>query len=173
MITVGDYLPGFFKLTAVSNTTGVFNTWSTAHLRGGWSVIVAWPKDFTFVCPTEVVGYGVLVPEFNKRNAQLFGLSTDSDHVHLAWRRSREDLAAVDFPWLSDQDHSFSKELGILRNGVCMRATFIVDPNLVVRHVTVNDDSVGRNPMETLRVLDALQTEALTPCGWKKGDRTL
>jgi lipoyl-dependent peroxiredoxin subunit C len=132
-------------------------------------------KDFTFVCPTEIVGFNELNGEFADRDAQLLGLSTDSDFVHLAWRQSRDDLGQVAFPWLADHKRELSGALGILdkSEGVALRATFIVDPEGVIRHVSVNDLSVGRNPREVLRILDALQTDELCPCNWQQGEETL
>src|SRR5205823_14010052 len=131
--------------------------------------------DFTFVCPTEIVGFDQLYGEFKDRDTELVGLSTDSDFVHLAWRQSREDLGKVKFPWLADIKRELTQALGILdkNEGVALRATFIVDPEGVIRHASVNDLSVGRNPREVLRILDALQTDGLCPCNWKKGDPTL
>jgi peroxiredoxin (alkyl hydroperoxide reductase subunit C) len=176
MLTVGDTLPTF-SLTAVEGTDpkAAFRTVTNGTFAGKWLVIVAWPKDFTFVCPTEIVGFNALNGDFADRDAQLLGLSTDSDFVHLAWRQSRDDLAAVAYPWLADIKREFARELGILDRGegVCLRATFIVDPEGVIRFVSVNDLSVGRNPQEVLRVLDALQTDELCPCNWQKGVETL
>ena len=108
-------------------------------------------------------------------STQLLGLSTDSDFVHLAWRQSREDLGQVAFPWLADIKRELSAALGILdeNEGVALRATFIVDPEGVIRHASVNDLLVGRNPREVLRILDALQTDELCPCNWQQGDTTL
>jgi lipoyl-dependent peroxiredoxin subunit C len=176
MLTVGDRLP-HFALTAVSgkDPKTAFVPVSNATYAGKWLVLFAWPKDFTFVCPTEIVGFNELNSEFADRDTQLLGLSTDSDFVHLAWRQSREDLGRVAFPWLADIKRELSTALGILdRNeGVALRATFIVDPEGVIRHVSVNDLSVGRNPREVLRILDALQTDELCPCNWQQGEETL
>jgi lipoyl-dependent peroxiredoxin subunit C len=176
MLTVGDRLPQF-ALTAVSgkDPKTAFAPVTAATYAGKWLVLFAWPKDFTFVCPTEIVGFNELNGEFAGRDAQLLGLSTDSDFVHLAWRQSRADLGQVAFPWLADIKRELSTALGILdkSEGVALRATFIVDPEGVIRHVSVNDLSVGRNPREVLRILDALQTDALCPCNWQHGDNTL
>jgi len=137
--------------------------------------VFAWPKDFTFVCPTEIVGFDDIGREFRDRDTQLLGLSIDSEFVHVAWRQSRADLGKVAFPWLSDIKRELSSALGILDKdaGVALRATFIVDPEGVIRFASVNDLSVGRNPQEVLRVLDALQTDELCPCNWQKGEDTL
>jgi lipoyl-dependent peroxiredoxin subunit C len=176
MLTVGDKLPAF-SLTAVNGTDPgtAFTRVTEATYEGKWLVLFAWPKDFTFVCPTEIVGFNELYGEFKDREAELLGLSTDSDFVHLAWRQSREDLGKVRFPWLSDVKRELSQALGILHKeeGVALRATFVVDPEGVIRHVGVNDLSVGRNPQEVLRILDALQTDELCPCNWQNGEETL
>jgi lipoyl-dependent peroxiredoxin subunit C len=176
MLTVGDKLPEF-SLTAVSgkDPKTAFAPATNASYPGKWLVLFAWPKDFTFVCPTEIVGFNELNGEFADRDAQLLGLSTDSDFVHLAWRQSRDDLGQVVFPWLADHKRELSGALGILdkSEGVALRATFIVDPEGIIRHVSVNDLSVGRNPREVLRILDALQTDELCPCNWQQGESTL
>jgi alkyl hydroperoxide reductase subunit AhpC len=176
MLTVGDKLPAF-ALTAVSGTDprSAFTPVSNETYAGKWLVLFAWPKDFTFVCPTEIVGFNELAREFRDRGAELLGLSIDSEFVHLAWRQSREDLGKVTFPWLSDIKRELSQALGILEKdaGVALRATFIVDPQGVIRFASVNDLNVGRNPREVLRVLDALQTDELCPCNWQKGEETL
>jgi alkyl hydroperoxide reductase subunit AhpC len=176
MLTVGDKLPTF-ALTAVNGTDvrTAFQPVTEKSFAGKWLVLFAWPKDFTFVCPTEIVGFNELEGEFRDRDTQLLGLSTDSDFVHLAWRQSREDLGKVKFPWLADIRRELSSALGILdkNEGVALRATFIVDPEGVIRFASVNDLSVGRNPQEVLRVLDALQTDELCPCNWQKGEETL
>lgn len=176
MLTVGDTLPTF-SLAAVDGTDvkTAFHTVTNDTYAGKWLVIVAWPKDFTFVCPTEILGFNELDGDFQDRDTQLLGLSTDSDFVHLAWRQSREDLGAVTYPWLADGKRELSQALGILdkAEGVCLRATFIVDPEGVIRYAGVNDLSVGRNPQEVIRILDALQTDELCPCNWQKGEETL
>jgi alkyl hydroperoxide reductase subunit AhpC len=101
-------------------------------------------------------------------------VSTDNEYVHLAWRNSHPDLKDLPFPMLADLTRDLTTSLGVLNPaGVANRATFIVDPQGVIRFAEVTDLSVGRNPAETLRVLDALQTDELCPCNWKKGDKTL
>ncbi len=176
MLTVGDKFPAF-ALTAVNGTDvkTAFTPASNESYAGKWLVVFAWPKDFTFVCPTEIVGFNEIAGEFRDRDAQLLGLSIDSEFVHLAWRQSREDLAKVRFPWLADIKRELCSALGILDKeaGVALRATFIVDPEGVIRFAAANDLSVGRNPQEVLRILDALQTDELCPCNWQKGEDTL
>jgi alkyl hydroperoxide reductase subunit AhpC len=152
-----------------------FEVISNENYPGKWKVIFFWPKDFTFVCPTEIAAFGKANRDFNDRDAQVLGGSTDSEFVHLAWRTHHDDLRNLPFPMLSDIKHELSKELGIIdpNAGVCQRATFIVDPQGTIRWVSVNDLSVGRNVDEVIRVLDALQTDELCPCNWKKGEATL
>ncbi|MFH1158664.1 MAG: peroxiredoxin [Pseudomonadota bacterium] len=176
MLTVGQKFPEF-KLTGVvsSDQDGAFKEITNASYKGKWLVVFAWPKDFTFVCPTEISTFGKMNKEFESRNAQVLGMSVDSDYVHLAWRQNHRDLANLPFPMLSDIKRELSLALGILheRAGVCLRATFIVDPDGVIRHASVNDLKVGRNVQEILRNLDALQTDELIGCGWSKGDAPL
>ncbi len=176
MLTIGDKFP-HYKLKAVVSTDPktAFQDVSNETYAGKWTVVFFWPKDFTFVCPTEIAGFGKLNGEFKDRDAQLLGASTDSEFVHLAWRQNHPDLKDLPFPMLADIRRDLSSELGILHKeeGVANRATFIVDPQGIIRHVSINDLSVGRNPAEVLRTLDALQTDELCPCNWKKGEKTL
>ncbi len=173
MLTVGDQFPAY-RLNAVYGTEADFPELTERSHADKWQVYVFWPKDFTFVCPTEIIAFGELDGEFKDRDAQLIGASTDSDFVHLAWRKSREDLAAVPYPWLADIRKDLTTALGILDvEGVAKRATFIVDPEGVIRFASVTDMNVGRNAQEVLRVLDALQTDELCPCNWQKGQDTL
>ena len=176
MLTVGDNLPAF-SLTAVTRLDRgqEFETITDKSYAGQWKVLFAWPMDFTFVCPTEIAAFGAKNSDFLDRDAQLLGFSTDSHYVHLAWRRQHPDLLSLPFPMLADTKRELSTALGILhrQDGVALRATFIVDPQGVIRHVSVNDLSVGRSVEEVLRVLDALQTDELCPCNWKKGESTL
>jgi peroxiredoxin (alkyl hydroperoxide reductase subunit C) len=139
---------------------------------GKWRVVFLWPMDFTFVCPTEIAAFGRLNADFNDREAVIYGVSTDNEYVHLAWRRSHPDLKTLPFPMLADIKRELSSAFGILdkKEGVALRATFIIDPDNVIRFVSVNDLNVGRNPEEVLRVLDALQTDELCPCNWQKGE---
>jgi alkyl hydroperoxide reductase subunit AhpC len=176
MLTIGDRVPTF-NLQAVVSTEQekAFTSIDNSSNAGKWKVMFFWPKDFTFVCPTEIAAFGKLNTEFNDRDAVIYGVSTDSEFVHLAWRRSHPDLKALPFPMLSDIKRELSQGFGVLdkQAGVALRATFIVDPEGVIRFVSVNDMSVGRNPEEVLRVLDALQTDELCPCNWQKGDEFL
>jgi len=175
MLTVGNKLPEFDLQAVVSLDPGKeFERLTHASHPGKWKVLFLWPMDFTFVCPTEIAEFGRRNADFADRDAQVLGASTDTHFVHLAWRKDHPDLRALPYPMLADTKRELSSALGVLHeDGVPLRATFIVDPDGVIRHVSVNDLSVGRNVEEVLRVLDALQTDELCPCNWKKGDATL
>lgn len=176
MLIVGKQFP-HFNLTAVtgSDHTKDFQQVSLDTYTKQWKIIFFWPKDFTFVCPTEIAGFGKLESDFKDRDAILIGASTDSDFVHAAWRKSHPDLQPLTFPWLADIKKELASALGILNEdaGVANRATFIVDPDNIIRFVEMTDLSVGRNPSETLRILDALQTDELCPCNWNRGEETI
>ena len=176
MLTVGDRMPAFDVQAVVGTEMDkAFTRLTHATDAGKWKIVFFWPKDFTFVCPTEIAAFGKLAREFADRDAVIYGVSTDSEFVHLAWRRSHPDLKDLPFPMLADVKRELSGAFGILdrKEGVALRATFIVDPEGVIRFAAVNDLNVGRNPQEVLRVLDALQTDELCPCNWKKGDEFL
>ncbi len=176
MLTIGDNFPSFdLKAVVSTDPKKAFTQIDSESDAGKWKIVFFWPKDFTFVCPTEIAAFGKLNGEFNDRDAVVYGVSTDSEFVHLAWRQHHADLKALPFPMLADIKRELSSALGILdkNEGVALRATFIVDPEGVIRFVSVNDLSVGRNPQEVLRVLDALQTDELCPCNWQKGDEVL
>ena len=176
MLSVGASFPSF-ELSAVVDLDlkKAFQPVTEKSFAGKWKVYFFWPKDFTFVCPTEIAAFGALNPEFAERGAQVLGGSIDSEFVHLAWREHHPSLKNLPFPMLSDIKRELSTALGILdpKAGVSQRATFIVDPENVIRFVYVTDLSVGRDPQEVLRVLDALQNGGLTPCGWHKGEKTI
>ena len=176
MLRIGDQFPDF-ALTGVVSTDPktAFRDFDAQTDKGKWKVVFFWPKDFTFVCPTEIAAFGQLAGEFKDRDAVVYGVSTDSEFVHLAWRQNHADLKNLPIPMLSDIKRELSTALGILdrKAGVEQRATFIVDPEGIIRFVYVTDLDVGRNPQEVLRVLDALQTDELCPCNWQKGDEVL
>jgi peroxiredoxin (alkyl hydroperoxide reductase subunit C) len=176
MLGIGQKFPQF-SLTGVvsSDLKSAFQPLTQDSFPGKWQVVFFWPKDFTFVCPTEIAAFGKLDREFKARDAQILGVSIDSEFVHLAWRRDKEELQNLPFPMLADIKRELTTQLGILdpEAGVAQRATYIVDPQGVIRFVYVTDLNVGRNPEEVLRVLDALQTDELCPCNWKQGEETL
>jgi peroxiredoxin (alkyl hydroperoxide reductase subunit C) len=176
MLTIGDRFPAFrLKGVVASDARSAFQDFDERSAAGKWLVFFFYPKDFTFVCPTEIAGFAKLNDRFQERDAQVYAVSTDSEFVHLAWRREHEALRDLPFPMLSDLRRDLSEALGILdpTERVAQRATFVVDPQGIIRFVSVTDGSVGRNPDEVLRVLDALQTGELCPCNWQKGEATL
>ena len=180
MLGIGDKFPEF-NLTAVKagkypeTPAEAFYQVSNESFKGKWMVVFFWPKDFTFVCPTEIAEFAKLNKDFADRDAVLLGASIDSEFVHLAWKRDNQDLSELEIPMLSDIRRELSISLGILDKnaGVSQRACYIVQPDGTIRFVYVTDLKVGRNSAEVLRVLDALQSDALCPCNWKPGEKTL
>lgn len=191
MLTVGDNLEPF-EIVGVKpgalTPEGAFETLTEKSFPGKWKVIMFYPKDFTFVCPTEIVAYDKLNINFKERDAVLLMGSTDNEFCKLAWRNAHEDLKKTNSWMFADliktsQGYSneryvesgLAEQFGILdkTTGVPLRATFIVDPNNVIQHVTVNNLDVGRSPEETLRILDALQTGELCPCNRAVGGETI
>jgi alkyl hydroperoxide reductase subunit AhpC len=187
MKTVGDKL-GSFAITGVKpgvlTPDNAFETITEKSFEGKWKVIVYYPKDFTFVCPTEIVAYDKLNKDFADRDAVLLIGSTDNEFCKLAWRNAHEDLKKTNSWMFADTARGDSWEsdvvglvdqLGVFfaPAGAALRATFIVDPDNVIQHVTVNNLNVGRSPEETLRVLDACQTGELCPCNRTIGGETL
>ncbi|WP_280423244.1 peroxiredoxin [Nocardia carnea] len=183
LLTIGDQFPAY-DLTAViggdlskvnaQQPDDYFTRITSADHAGKWRIIFFWPKDFTFVCPTEIAAFGKLNDEFADRDAQVLGASVDNEFVHFQWRAQHEDLKTLPFPMLSDLKRELATATGVLNaDGVADRATFIVDPNNEIQFVSVTAGSVGRNVDEVLRVLDALQSDELCACNWKKGDPTI
>jgi alkyl hydroperoxide reductase subunit AhpC len=180
MLTVGDTFPAFALKAVKGGPAGL--KLDTAFIdigsdtdAGKWKLVFFWPKDFTFVCPTEIVAFGKLAGDFADRDTVMYGVSIDSEFVHLNWRLHHEDLKGLAIPMLADTKRELSEALGIISKsaGVALRATFIVDPENIIRFVSVNDLDVGRNPQEVIRVLDGLQSDELCPCNWQKGEEFL
>ncbi|MBF6296767.1 peroxiredoxin [Nocardia amamiensis] len=183
LLTIGDQFPAY-NLTAViggdlskvdaQQPDDYFTRITSDDHAGKWRIVFFWPKDFTFVCPTEIAAFGKLNDEFEDRDAQVLGASVDNEFVHFQWRAQHEDLKTLPFPMLSDLKRELATATGVLNaDGVADRATFIVDPNNEIQFVSVTAGSVGRNVDEVLRVLDALQSDELCACNWKKGDPTI
>ena len=177
MLTVGDRFPAFALKAVKAGPEGLrmnsaFTDLTEASNAGKWKLVFFWPKDFTFVCPTEIVAFGKLGREFADRDTVVYGVSTDSEFVHMNWRLHHDDLRDLPIPMLADIKRELATACGILdrTEGVALRATFLVDPQGIIRFAAVNDLSVGRNPDEVLRVLDALQSDELCPCNWTKGE---
>jgi alkyl hydroperoxide reductase subunit AhpC len=175
MLSVGDQFPDYQLTACVSlDPETAFADIDQSSYPGRWRVVFFWPKDFTFVCPTEIAEFGRLNGDFADRDAQVLGVSVDSEFVHRAWRKDHEDLRDLPFPMLSDIKRELATACGVLgADGVAQRATFVLDPDNEVQFAMVTAGSVGRNVAEVLRVLDALQTDELCPCNWRKGESTL
>jgi peroxiredoxin (alkyl hydroperoxide reductase subunit C) len=182
MKTVGQKLEAF-RVTGVKpgfndheeRGQSAFETITEASFPGKWKIIYFYPKDFTFVCPTEIVEFGKLASHFAERDAVLLGGSGDNEFVKLAWRRAHRDLDRLGHWQFGDPAGALIDMLGVRdpQAGVALRATFIVDPDNVIQHASVNNLNVGRNPEEILRILDALQTDELCPCNRAVGGKTL
>ncbi len=181
MLGVGDKIPDFSvvgvkpKFNAhEENGESAFEEITQDSFSGKWKIIYFYPKDFTFVCPTEIAEFGRLASEFADRDAIVLGGSSDNEFCKLAWRRDHPDLDRHPAWAFADTTGSLIDGLGIRApEGVALRATFVVDPHNVIQHVSVNGLNVGRNPQETLRILDALQTDELCPCNRAVGGDTL
>lgn len=161
-----------FSIDAV--VKGEFKKVSLSDYSGKWLVLFFYPGDFTFVCPTEIKGFNALLAEFEKINASILAISTDSKYSHKAWIASGA-LGELNYPLGSDFTKKVATDFGVLNQneGGAKRGLFIIDPQGVVQHILVHNDKVGRSVDETLRVLKALQTEALCPLNWKPGMKTI
>jgi len=182
MKTVGEKLDPF-KVPAAKpgfnqheeKGVSAFEEITEKSFPGKWKIIYFYPKDFTFVCPTEIVEFARLAKQFEERDAVLMGGSTDNEFCKLAWRREHPDLKGLNHYSFGDSTGSLIDMLGVRDKdaGVALRATFIVDPDNTIQHVSVNNLNVGRNPDEVLRILDGLQTDELCPCNREIGGKTL
>ncbi len=169
MLTVGNRFPEFASKACVGPDPESFTEITNADLKGKWSVFVFYPKDFTFVCPTELVSFNTALNDFAAREAQVFGASTDNEYSHLAWCQAHAGLKELKYPLLATQ--KLAVDLGILdpNEHVCLRATYIVDPEGIIQWACAYSLNTGRSVAETLRVLDAVQSDELTPCDWTAG----
>lgn len=151
---------------------GEFTKVTVGEDRGKWTVLFFYPLDFTFICPTEILGFSKRYSEFTALNAVVYGCSTDSVHSHKAWLK---ELGELKTPLLSDMRRELSRAYGVLLEdeGIALRGTFIIDPDGILKYASINDNSVGRSIDETLRVLKALQTGELCPVEWSAGEATL
>lgn len=181
MARIGETLPEF-SVTGVKpgfekheeNGESAFEEITNASFPGKWKIIFFYPKDFTFVCPTEIAEFARLNDEFSERDAIVLGGSTDNEFVKLAWRRDHKDLAKLPIWQFADTNGSLTDGLDVRSPaGVAYRYTFIVDPDNVIQHIYATNLSVGRAPKDTLRVLDALQTDELCPCNREVGGDVL
>lgn len=170
VLQVGQPAPDF-SLEGVSGKE--FKEFALSDYQGQWVVLFFYPLDFTFVCPTEIIGFNDRYDEFKKLNAEILGASVDSKFSHLAW--ISKELGSLNYPLLSDITKEVARDYGILieQQGISLRGLYIIDPGGILRYELVHDLSVGRSVDETLRVLEALQTGELCPIDWKHGAKTL
>lgn len=182
MLTINHQLPEFKVIgvkpkfmTHEQNGESAFEEITQDSFSGKWKIIFFYPKDFTFVCPTEIVEFAKLNEDFADRDAIVLGGSSDNEFCKLAWRREHSDLNELDQWSFADPKGEFAEALGIWDHagGCSLRATFIVDPHNTIQHVSVNNDNVGRNPTEILRILDGLQTDEKCPCNRPVGGDVL
>ncbi|MGZ6970093.1 MAG: peroxiredoxin [Thermoanaerobaculia bacterium] len=176
---VGRQAPEF-ALEGVLN--GKFQTYRLSDYKGKWVVLFFYPLDFTFVCPTEILAFSDRLGEFKKLNAEVFGASVDSKFSHLAWtEKPREEggIKSLAYPLLEDLGKDLAEEYNVLaENGkIALRGLFIIDPEGVVQHATINNTAVGRSVDETLRVLQAFQhvreQGEVCPADWKPGTKAM
>jgi peroxiredoxin (alkyl hydroperoxide reductase subunit C) len=163
--------------------SGDFKTFKLSDYKGKWVMLLFYPLDFTFVCPTEVLAFSKMAPEFAKRNCQLLGVSVDSKFVHKAWVESKAEEGGLggtlNYPLLADMKKEMARNYGILKDdSVALRGLFLIDPNGIILHSTINDLSVGRSSNEAMRVLKSFQFVAehgdqVCPADWDEGKETM
>jgi len=185
LVKVGEAVPDF-EFEAYHKD--VITTMSLSKLRGKWTVLVFYPADFTFVCPTELEELAKLYPKFQELNAEIISVSTDTVHTHKAWHNASPGIRAVQYPMAADPSGKLADAFGVLieggeaaltpDEGLALRGTFIIDPTGILRAMEINDNSMGRKAAETLRKLQAAQfVEAhkgqVCPASWEPGDDTL
>ena len=168
LLRIGDSAPdfiveGFFQ--------GKVAEYSLASCKGKWLVLFFYPADFTFICPTEVTGFSKMATAFAAETAIIYGASVDSTGSHRSWA---EELGGLEYPLLSDERKTLSRDYGVLdeKEGVALRATFVINPEGIIYYQVVSHVNVGRSVEETLRVLKALRTERLCPSDWQPGEPT-
>ncbi|MGE5218668.1 MAG: peroxiredoxin [Chloroflexota bacterium] len=167
-LQIGDRAPDF-------TANGVFRDkvadYSLSAYKGKWLVLFFYPADFTFICPTEVVGFSKMAREFDTENCSILGVSVDNIDSHRSWAR---ELGGLEYPLVSDEDKGICRAYGVLdeKEQVALRATFIITPAGLISYQVVSHVNVGRSVEETLRVVKALRTERLCPSDWKPGDPT-
>ncbi len=183
MISVGKSAPQF-SLDGIYNgevkkySLGDYVGLPAPRLRGQeagkWLVLFFYPKDFTFICPTEIKEFSKHVHDFADEGAEVLGISVDSIDSHKRWVESGE-LGQVNFPLISDEAKTMTTDYGVLKDdeGVAFRGTFIIDPKGMVRYMLVSDNDVGRSVAETIRVIKALKMGKLCPVEWQPGMATV
>ncbi len=177
-LTLGDTVPEDVEFEVFQK--GKISTLSFKQLRGKWTILFFYPKDFTFVCPTELGEMAGLYDEFTKLDAEVVSVSTDTPEVHKAWHDTSDTIKQISYPMAADPSHELSDLFGVLieEDGIAMRGTFIISPEGEVKTIEINDGSIGRNAKETLRKLKAAiyigeHPANVCPASWNEGDDTL
>ncbi|MDO8425257.1 MAG: peroxiredoxin [bacterium] len=170
---IGQPAPDFSGVVAYQQGKDGFSKVSLSDYEGSWLVLFFYPRDFTFICPTELKGFGQKEEEFAALGAKILSASTDSEWSHKTW--FERDLSMVKYPVLADTTHAVAEAYGIYNEeeGLAERGLFIIDPEGILKYMVVSAGSVGRSVAETLRVLKALQSGNLCPVEWEPGQETL
>ena len=171
MVKIGEKIPEFKNLIAYK--AGEFIKLDLTDYKGKWLVLFFYPRDFTFICPTEIREFAKLESEFEKEGAKIVGASTDSEYSHKAW--FEKELPEVKYPVIADTGQQLARTMNCLieETGEALRAAFIIDPDQILRWLMISDNAVGRSVKEILRALKALQTGELCPVEWQPGQATL
>lgn len=176
--TIGDEVPEELAFPIYHNDD--IGELSFESLRGKWVILMFYPKDFTFVCPTELGEMASLYEEFTKEGAEVVSVSTDTPEVHKAWHDVSPAIKTINFPMAADPSHLLSDLFGVLdaEEGVARRGTFIISPDGVIKGVEITDDAIGRSAKETLRKFKAAKyvgehPSNVCPASWNEGDETL
>ena len=184
-VKVGETVPDFeFEVYQ----KGVIKTMSLSQVRGKWAVLVFYPADFTFICPTELEELAKLYPKFQEHNAEIISVSSDTVFTHKAWHDASEGIRQISYPMAADPSGKLAYAFGVLveggeatftpDEGLALRGTFIIDPAGMLRSMEINDNSIGRKGAETFRKLQAAQyvdthKGQVCPASWEPGDDTL
>ena len=177
MVKIGASVPDFEREAFQNEDIGKVKL---SDYKGKWLVMLFYPADFTFVCPTELEEAAILYPEFQKEGAEILSISTDTAFVHKAWHDTSESIKKIKYPMVADPTGKLCKEFGtyIEEVGLSLRATFIIDPEGILKAMDIHDNSIGRNGYEILRKLQAAKfvrenPGLVCPASWKPGGKTL
>lgn len=180
MILVSQKAPDFIASAVMKNGEFIKDFNLSKYIINKYAVIFFWPMDFTFVCPSEIIAFNLKYKEFKKRNTKLIGISCDSEFVHYAWRNTPVKLGGIgkiEYPMIADVKREIQKKYGIEHPdlGIALRASFLIDKNMIVRHQVINDLPLGRNIDEMIRMIDALQFHEkngeVCPAQWNIGKK--
>src|SRR3989338_8940415 len=173
VLKIGKPAPVFSGVEAYQAGSADFRRVSLSDYKEKWLVFFFYPRDFTFVCPTELTGFSKHEADFKKLKAEVLACSTDSTWSHKAW--FERDLKDVKYPILADTTKRVAEAYGVLNedDGSAERGLFIIDPEGILRYMLVSAGSVGRSVKETLRVLEAIQSGERCPVDWEPGQKTL